>query len=296
MYHRIGPGADFGGGLAVSPAHFAEQLEALRSELAPARLADVVAALDGAGLPARSVAVTFDDGYRDNLVDAKPLLERHDVPATVFVVSGYVGSGRRFWWDELEAVCARQDLPAELELEIRGRRRRWTVERGRERDLFRSLRGAFGPLEESERTHLLDRLGRWSGSEAPPQNEALSEDELRQLANGGLVEIGAHTATHPRLPDVGRARQLDEIRASRARLAELLDRDVRLFSYPFGAHDRSTVRSARAAGVSCACTTVPEPVTSASDAYRLPRIHVDDWPADELLRRLSAASGWPIGG
>ena len=48
--------------------------------------------------------VTFDDGYADNLWNAKPLLERYDVPAAVFVTTGYAGQDREFWWDELETL------------------------------------------------------------------------------------------------------------------------------------------------------------------------------------------------
>jgi peptidoglycan/xylan/chitin deacetylase (PgdA/CDA1 family) len=290
VYHRIGPPGTAGGGLTVQRSRFAEQLQALRAQFRPLHLADLVEALTGGVIPRRSVAITFDDGYLDNLHEAKPLLETHGLPATVFVVSGYVGSGRRFWWDELERVCfARPDVPGRVELEIGGTKRSWRVVAGAERrDLYRSLRDAFGPLEEAERDELLVQLRAWSGVGEPAELETLTADQLLQLADGGLIEIGAHTITHPRLSAVPRDRQLEEIRGSMRQLRELLDRDVLLFSYPFGAHDRTAAASARAAGVACACTIAPQGVSASTDRYRLPRLPVDDWSGDELIEQVSA--------
>jgi peptidoglycan/xylan/chitin deacetylase (PgdA/CDA1 family) len=294
MYHRIAPDGSAGGGLAVTPSNFSEHLQALRSALRPIRLSDLVDSLAQDTLPPRSVAITFDDGYLDNLVVAKPLLEQWGTPATVFVVSSYVGSGRRFWWDELERVCLAAELPPTVELVLGGRTRRWQVPADDRRHLFRELRQALGQLEERERNELLAHLQRLSRTSAPNRVETLSRDQLGRLAEGDLVDIGAHTVTHPRLTDVSGKRQVDEIEQSRRQLAELLGVEISLFSYPFGAHDARTVRSARRAGVSCACTTVATGVRTTDDPFRLPRLAVDDWSGDELVARLERLCGWTI--
>jgi peptidoglycan/xylan/chitin deacetylase (PgdA/CDA1 family) len=291
MYHRIAAQGSAGGGVTVSPAQFAEHLLAIRTRFRPLSLAELVRALAEGVVPRGEVVITFDDGYLDNLVEAKPLLERHDVPATVFVVSGYVGSGRSFWWDELERICTSPPvLPDRLELNLGGTTRTWSIRAGVERRvLYRGLRDALGPLEERERDELLAQLRAWSGAEAEALDgiETLSIDELQQLGRGGLIDVGAHTVTHPRLTGVPRKRQLDEIRGSARQLQALLGRDVDLFSYPFGAHDRTTVACAREAGVACACTTLVGGVRASSNPHRLPRLYVGDWSADELVERVS---------
>ena len=99
LYHRVADLPSDPQLMAVTPRHFAEHLEVIRQSCRPLRLHDL-----GEALPDRSVVVTFDDGYADNLHHAKPLLAAHDVPATVFVTSGYVGSDREFWWDDLERI------------------------------------------------------------------------------------------------------------------------------------------------------------------------------------------------
>ena len=126
MYHRIGdPGCD-PWGLAVSPERFAEHLNVLRRNARPIGLRRLAKELGEGTLKPGAVAVTFDDGYANNLYEAKPLLEHHEVPATVFVTSGMVGREREFWWDELEAILiASRELPQTLRLEIEGKTHEW---------------------------------------------------------------------------------------------------------------------------------------------------------------------------
>ena len=112
-YHRVATPPFDPFGLAVSPENFAQQLEVLRRMgrlLRPAVLAD---GIELGRLPRRGVLLTFDDGYADMITTVKPLLERYDLPAVSFVVSGNLG--RPFWWDELaHLLFSPTDLPAQL--------------------------------------------------------------------------------------------------------------------------------------------------------------------------------------
>ena len=93
MYHRVADLDADPAALAVHPDRFAEQLAALRERFSRRSRCPPSSRRPIEDEPPGSVVVTFDDGYRDNLTSAKPLLERFDVPATVFVVSGYIDSG-----------------------------------------------------------------------------------------------------------------------------------------------------------------------------------------------------------
>lgn len=128
-YHRVAAVGVDPWGMCVSPPHFAEHLEVLRRHAHPLSLAELVRRHRTGRLPRRAVVVTFDDGYLDNLDTAAPMLARVDVPATVFLASGYLDAGGEFWWDELERyLLAPAALPGVLALTVGGERHEWRVE------------------------------------------------------------------------------------------------------------------------------------------------------------------------
>jgi peptidoglycan/xylan/chitin deacetylase (PgdA/CDA1 family) len=101
-YHRVVNSTSDVFDICVSPENFAQHMEILQRNYRPISLNQMVSELLTNTLPHKSVAVTFDDGYADNLSNAKPLLERFEVPAAVFVSPGNLG--QEFWWDELERM------------------------------------------------------------------------------------------------------------------------------------------------------------------------------------------------
>src|SRR5262245_38704479 len=103
LYHRIARVSQDPWSLCVTPEHFAEHLQVLH-RYQRIRLSQVGQTRSRLGCPTLSVAITFDDGYADNLHEAARLLKCFDTPATFFLVTGYIGSAREFWWDELEKV------------------------------------------------------------------------------------------------------------------------------------------------------------------------------------------------
>jgi peptidoglycan/xylan/chitin deacetylase (PgdA/CDA1 family) len=260
------------------------------------------------------VVVTFDDGYFDNLRNAKPLLESHDVPATVFVAAGFVGHKREFWWDELGRLLLRPGvLPETLSLNIDGKTYNWelgevaeyTVEEFRSHrgwrawnksptprhSLYISLCKLLRPISEVQRTRKLNELREWviAAPEHNPNHRPLSPGEIGKLDQGGLVEIGAHTVTHPVLSTLGPASQRREIVRSKARLEKVSDRPVTTFAYPYGKSHEYTVETVdlvRQAGFECACSSFAGTVRRSSDRLQLPRVWVQNWDGDRLSRRL----------
>jgi peptidoglycan/xylan/chitin deacetylase (PgdA/CDA1 family) len=104
MYHRVAEVAVDPWELCVTPQHFAEHLEVLSKFARVVSLSQLTQELDAGKSIDRSIAITFDDGYGDNLLTAKPILEKSDLPATIFVANGYVEQQREYWWDELERL------------------------------------------------------------------------------------------------------------------------------------------------------------------------------------------------
>jgi peptidoglycan/xylan/chitin deacetylase (PgdA/CDA1 family) len=128
------------------------------------------------------------------------------------------------------------------------------------------------------------------GSEDMETTRPLARDELTRLGDDGLIEIGAHTVSHPVLSRLAHPQQREEVVLSKETLEEALGRPIASFAYPYGAHedfDDVTVDVVREAGFHRACTTLSGRLGGGTDPYRLPRFLVRDWTADELERRLS---------
>jgi peptidoglycan/xylan/chitin deacetylase (PgdA/CDA1 family) len=291
LYHRIARVPQDPWSLCVSPEHFVEHLQVLR-RYQRIRLCQAGQARCGFGNPKLSVAITFDDGYADNLHEAARLLKCYDTPATFFLVTGYIGSAREFWWDELEKViltpstrcgsfrysCDGFDL--EFHPGVALSDYLWLYEK-------------LQPIEHEARRRILDELLEWSGQSrhSRPSHRPLRTDEVIRLKEGDLFEIGAHTVTHPVLAAQSLDSQFTELRASKKQLEDLLDRPVTTCSYPYGGYGHyttDTVRLAAAIGFKRACTTNASALRPGDSLHEIPRLNVTDVDGDQFERLLFA--------
>ncbi|HZL34725.1 MAG TPA: polysaccharide deacetylase family protein [Tepidisphaeraceae bacterium] len=316
-YHRVADLSSDPFEIGVSSRLFAEQLEAVRKCGIPVSLTDLVEGLRKGRVPHRAVAITFDDGYADVLHEARPLLERHDVPATAFLVSGAVGQSGEFWWDELERIFLQPGrLPQKLSMKIAGAdfhgelgdsreyseqawqaQRGWRFEQpapGARQALFHRLHPLLGKLDEPDRKAAMGELRRWAGMPelARATHRTLDASEVVRLAAGGLVEIGGHTVSHPMLPTLSGDRQRQEVAGCKSAIEQIVGRPIRHFCYPYGWHEDPTVQAVREAGYESACSLIPVPLRHRWDAMRLPRLWARPWAGEELERRLK---GWFAG-
>lgn len=310
LYHRIAEADLDPWSLCVTPQHFAEHLAVLKKHAQPLSLQQLAQAHREGNIPNRAVAITFDDGYADNLYNAKPLLERYQIPATVFVVTGQIEQAREFWWDELERLLLQPGkLPETLSLEINSTmhtwqldkaavysqedyqrdhdRRAWQAEPGSRLHLYYMVWQGLQSLAEPERLKVLDEISAWANVEATvrPTHRSLRAEEICALSEGEWIEVGAHTVTHPYLSSHSVPFQQNEIQHSRASLEKILSCPVTSFAYPFGNYTEETVSLVQAAGFSRACSTIEEPVWQQSDDFQLPRFEVQDWNGAEFEQR-----------
>jgi peptidoglycan/xylan/chitin deacetylase (PgdA/CDA1 family) len=288
-YHRVAETAVDPFNLCVSPAHFAEQLDALRRKANVVTLETVRLGLQTGDLPRRGVAITFDDGYQDNLTMALPLLAARELPATLFIVSGVLG--QPFWWDELgRLVFGTAVLPEKLNLQVGNNSLTWSslderyITRRKQgpsprHDLFQQLYELLGRCAV-DRPSLLSQLQTWAesgaGPAAPPAIPNLTPEELREMATHPLITIGAHTVSHPHLSALPATALREEIMASKSGLEALLNRPVSFFSYPHGDSPPAARQLVQKAGYHLACTSKLNVVRPGSDPFALPRL----WPTD----------------
>jgi peptidoglycan/xylan/chitin deacetylase (PgdA/CDA1 family) len=158
--------------------------------------------------------------------------------------------------------------------------------------LYRALRELLKPLTEDKRQKALDELLAWAGDEPGARStyRLLSYEEVFALTQGELMEVGAHTVTHPELSTLPAVSQRNEIQQSKAQLEEVLGRPVTSFAYPYGTrsdYTAETVRIVREAGFACACSNIHGVVGQSTDRFQLPRVHVQNWDGEEFARLLS---------
>lgn len=299
MYHRIFETTIDPWDLCVSPTHFEEHLQYLRQHYSVMSLQTLMRSLSDGRLPYRAVVLTFDDGYVDNLLNARPLLEQYDVPATVFVSTGYVDEDREFWWDELERLLlVNPNVPEQIALSINGTVCHWDLSEGskssadslqgvRER-VYSGLHQLLRPLSQDQRDPIMEtlRFQIQGGEGGRPEYRAMTSQEVCQIAEGGLMDVGSHTHTHPVLSAHPEDVQRWEMFESKKRLEAMLGRPVTTFCYPYGEAGITTPRLAAEAGFSGACATVKGSVTSAADPYKLSRFRALDWDGEEMGRQL----------
>ena len=265
-HHRVyGPGEHPLYRLGVGEDVLRAQLALLaRRGLAPVTVSEGLARLVD-GEPRRTVAMTFDDGYGDNVRRALPLLAAAGARATFFLTAGLIEERRAPWWDELAHLLSATRVGR---IEHEGHSHELADEAGRARAL-RALLPAFRTTPGAQRSLLADLAGQLKVA-TPAPCELATWEECGALAAAGM-EVGAHTLTHPFLSTLPAAEQAAEIGGSFDLVARRLGVRPRGLAYPGGDHDAASVVAARAAGAAWAVTTRAGENRAGAPAFELLR-------------------------
>ena len=311
MYHRVNELTCDPWQLAVSPAHFEEQLRVIQREWNPVSLTELTQSVLTGSVPDRSVALTFDDGYIDNYNQAKPLLEKYSIPATFFITTKNCERQRPFWWDELQTILLETaQLPEQMSLTVDGKKldytlkdeatltallgakhRAWVADAAppTERSaVYLALWQRLRPLTDGEQQRVMDQLRRLAGHTAsiPPDLICMTPTHLRELVENPLFSLGAHSVSHAALADQSAARQRREIIGSKSYLEKLTNSPILCFAYPYGYYNDATLMAIGNAGFKISVATHAGTVTKQSDNLRLNRCQVNDWTGSEFSRWL----------
>jgi peptidoglycan/xylan/chitin deacetylase (PgdA/CDA1 family) len=272
---------------------FREQMEIVARVLRPVSAAQVEAAFAGRSiLPANPVLITFDDGYRNNLTYAAPILRRMGIPAVVHVTTGYVGGRRILWPNEVyrrvlhwpQATLPMPDLRSERRLGPTSAER--VAAAGEVRDAAKNV-------SDIQRQAYLARLREQDMPDAQPEDELfgfLSWDEVRELHRHGFA-VGSHTVEHPILTRLEPAQLAAQLRESRETIERQIGEPCTVFAYPNGGPEDvspEVVESVRAAGYRIAFTGFPGLCSTGDDPLLLNRVGVPaQLPTDAFHARIS---------
>ena len=266
-------------GLSVPLEAFDRQMKFLRERYAPVSLEDVVeSVVDGRALPPLAVAVTFDDGYRDNHQYAFPVLRKYGIAGAFYITAGCVNRGEPLWTSRLRyyfmatrqpSLALTEPEPRVLDLTAPAARNASfaytiatikSVGKVRGGELFRDVEAK---LAVTDLGPLADTMMTWG--------------EIEEMGTGGMT-IGAHTLTHPNLPGLPPDEALAEIAGSKSLIEEKVKAPVLHFAYPNGrgvSHFNEPVREmVRKAGFLSSVTSINGPVHRNDDPFTLQRLGV----------------------
>lgn len=266
MYHRVcpdetefddmAPGFAPNRDLSVTVSAFDEQMAFVARHFNCLSLPEAVERLASGGLPERSLVVTFDDGYLDNLTLALPILRKHAVPATMYIATGLIGQSGLSWWYELEDLIAAGD----------GFHVKWnkqnlyfsTIDAAAKCRAFDVLNRMLKRMEPAEQAKFMGMLRQGAIRRIRDENQLMNHRQLIELAADPLITIGAHTHHHLSLSGLNPIRLRHEMLRSKTLLESWLEQPIEHLAYPFGGQAQASDREFSAAaelGFSSAVTT-----------------------------------------
>jgi peptidoglycan/xylan/chitin deacetylase (PgdA/CDA1 family) len=307
MYHQVCEKKSDPWDLAVHPENFASQLYYLRKNYNIVSVDELVKAVAHKKITKNQLAITFDDGFKDNYLNAAPMLEWLKIPATFYIPTNAVDSHQQFWWDELQSVVLQSEtLPKMVSLNLDGKKFQFQfnsdhILRGKltqeikywranmpipnERiKLYYDLWQHLQPLPFTIQSKAISEIKNWSVVRPPStrENELMTLKEVQSLSINPLFTIGAHTVTHSRLGSQSISGQAFEIKESKSVLERWINKPVTGFAYPYGNYTAETKKILEESGYQHAVSTEPRAVKSSDNRFELPRIHVKNWKVDEL--------------
>jgi len=270
----------------ISRKIFSRQINYLRRAYRIMDLGEMVKLLRaGRSLPARSLALTFDDGYEDFYDQAFPLLKSLRIPATVFVAAGFIDTDLVPWTDELRTLF-RKTAQRSLEIEDGDRKRyAWSDDDGKLRAL-RRVKERLKALPEGERITLYREIKSRLKAEPGGETRILSRHQIREMAESG-ISFGGHTLNHVILTRVSPEEARGEITRSKSVLEEITGKPVEGFCYPNGEagdFNEEIKGLVRGAGYSYACATLEGINSVETDLFELRRM----WTSEDSLPLFAA--------
>jgi len=262
----------------ITEARFREQMEYLAKYCRVAPLPEALHQLRSGHIDRPTVAITFDDGYQNVFDVAFPILREFHFPATVFINTGFVGTPHTLWFCRLIQAIAdtfkptvewrgiKFDLSTAKAKASASKRLQSQLKKLEHRDLLEQLDDIIGQLDVN------------AGLLEPSLDfRIMDRDAIAAMAHSGLIQFGAHTASHSILTKIPLEAARDEIEKSIRSISDWTGQPCRLFAYPNGGftdYDYKILEILQDFGISAAVTTIQGPNTTQTPMLELRRYGV----------------------
>jgi len=235
----------------------------------------------------KNLAITFDDGYKDNLIHAVPILEKYDVPATIYITTRFLENKWDMWWYEIEKIIWQKD---KLDFHFLNKKYYFDLkEENNKKKCYKKLSLLFKNLSYSDQNKLLEQITK-TKEKVQFKNKILNKSDLIQLDKKKNITIGSHTHTHANLAILSDNDCKKELLYSKKILENILNKEIAHFAFPYGSKKDAGFRESnfvKDAGYQTAVTTQLGGEIN-NNLYLIPRVHIgenhDGW---KLLIKLT---------
>ncbi|MBF4492868.1 polysaccharide deacetylase family protein [Flavobacterium sp. MR2016-29] len=238
MYHRV---SDVVGDklthLTVSVANFENQLVYYKENYQILRLDE-----DWNSLKKTGLVITFDDGYADNIINALPLLEKYQIPATIFITTLNINTKNEFWWDRLVFDYANCDELFDLP-DVKNKV-------SKSNTVYNDIIDKLNKLSNPDKENWLVEFEKMNQIPFFPREEyrSLTNAELKFLSDHPLITLGIHSHNHYSLGNLSYKEQKQELIISLKKLNELTNRNIKYLALPHGSYNLDTIKIAQELG------------------------------------------------
>ena len=279
LYHRVYPKEERALVASISPEEFEKQMRYLKKNFSVYSLEDFVELLnesDGEIRQSRNIAVvTFDDGYKDNYVYAYPILHKYKIPATIFLTYNYIGEEDLFWWDKIGYIIYHSK---NKHLDIKNLGIFSLADEKKKSNCIHFLLKKMKKMRHDQREAYIDKLKNSCDVKIPSGlgcDMILSWDDISEMKCNGIT-FGAHTMSHANLQNIEMDTAKKEIIDSKIEIEKKLEREVKLFAYPYGSkfYNREIIEVIKDSRFECAVSTDEKIINAlrVCNVYNLPRI------------------------
>ena len=274
--------------LIMSSSSFEKQMEFLTNNYEVVPIDDLIGHLKGDSKKF-VVTVTFDDGYKDNLVHALPIIENYKIPIIIYITTRFPEGDTWMWWYEIWDYLKKVE---KLEVNNLTGHEEWEVNTMKNKiQCFNKLKNLIMKLDGKGQEEMVENLTKTSNRKQYP-HLCLNWDEIKRLDQHPLVSIGSHSHSHYNLKLLTNEDAYREMSISKALLEKYLGHPIEHFAYPFGTADEADTREFKLAyrcGFSDAVTTRPEKIESPS-LHNIPRLGVPNYMTIQGFK--GKLSGW----
>lgn len=283
--------------ISASCRQFEEQIEYISKYYTAITLEQLVECVENdLSLPDNSILITFDDGFEDNFKNAFPILKRYNVPATIFISTGYISSNNTFWFDELAYFILNVEdeaLVKVLKYNFKG-----DVKGETRREILEEVMEYVKLISNNSRLKLISDL--YAENQFTYKKEhkmicnTLTWEQVREM-DLSLISFGSHTVNHPILSQLDDKNLGEELSISKQCIEEKLQHSIDCIAYPVGTHfafDKKVIDCTKNAqyklGFSYVSGINKWPL---DNCYTIKRLHVERYTTRSLFKGMLALPG-----